>query len=111
MDKNRKIPGPAVRGKPLEVEVTYSFEDAFRRFKSLVQKERIVGQVKARMQYEKPSQKKRRKRKEAQENRYRQAMREKMMESGEWEKRKKKKEQRKAEKLEKKIKQQQDISV
>lgn len=101
-------PGPAYRGKPVEIEVTHSFEDAFRRFKSLVQKERIIGQVKARMEYEKPSEKKRRKRREASERRYLQDMREKMIESGEWEKRKKKKDLKRTERLEAKIKKQEE---
>lgn len=104
-------PGPAYRGKPVEVEVTGSFEAAFRTFKSLVQKERIIGQVKARMQYEKPSEKKRRKRREAKERRMLQDMREKMIESGEWEKRKKRKDLKKAEKLEAKIKKQEESDL
>ena len=101
-----KNPGPAVQVRPIEVEVTHSFEDAFRRFKSLVQKERIIGQVKARMEYEKPSEAKRRKRREAYERRMLQTMREKMIESGEWERRKKQKEQKRAERLEQKIRKQ-----
>jgi len=106
-----KIPGPAVRVKPIEIEVTGSFEDAFRRFKSLVQKERIIGQVKARMEYEKPSERKRRKRREAYERRMLQAMREKMIESGEWERRKRQKEQKRAEKLEQKIRKQAEADI
>jgi len=106
-----KIPGPAVRVKPIEIEVTGSFEDAFRRFKSLVQKERIIGQVKARMEYEKPSERKRRKRREAYESRMLQAMREKMIESGEWERRKRQKEQKRAEKLEQKIRKQAEADI
>lgn len=106
-----KIPGPAVQAKPIEVEVTGSFEDAFRRFKSLVQKERIIGQVKARMEYEKPSERKRRKRREAYERRMLQAMREKMIESGEWDRRKRQKEQKRAEKLEQKIRKQAEAGI
>ena len=107
----RKIPGPAVQVKPIEVEVKGSFEEAFRRFKSLVQKERIIGQVKARMEYEKPSERKRRKRKEAYERRMLQAMREKMIESGEWDRRKRQKEQKRAEKLEQKIRKQAEADI
>ena len=107
----RKIPGPAVQVKPIEVEVTDSFADALRRFNKLVQKERIIGQVKARREYEKPSEAKRRKRREAYERRMLQARREKMIESGEWEKRKKQKEQKRAEKLEQKIRKQAEVDI
>jgi ribosomal protein S21 len=83
---------------PLEIKVEgpgrEHFEEAFRKFKALVQRERIVGQVKERMSFEKPSEKKRRKRREARERRLLAAMREKMIASGEWEKRQKRKEQR-----------------
>jgi ribosomal protein S21 len=88
--------------RPLEIKVEGSgrdhFEDAFRKFKALVQRERIVGQVKERMSYEKPSEKKRRKRREAQERRLLTAMREKLIASGEWEKRQKRKEQKRQQK-------------
>ncbi len=83
---------------PLEIRVEGPgrdhFEDAFRKFKALVQRERIVGQVKERMSYEKPSEKKRRKRREAHERRLLTAMRERLIASGEWEKRQKSKEQK-----------------
>ena len=45
----------------------HSFEDAFRRFKSMFQREGILGILKEKMAYEKPSEKKRRKRREAKE--------------------------------------------
>lgn len=51
--------------RPLEVKVTGSFEDAVRRFKSMVQKSKILSEVKERQYFEKPSDKKRRKSKEA----------------------------------------------
>lgn len=81
--------------KPVEIVVSecFSFEDAVRRFKSLVQKERIIGQWKDNQSYEKPSIKKRRKVREAQAQRYLNDLREKMIASGEWDKRKKQKEQ------------------
>jgi small subunit ribosomal protein S21 len=88
---------------PLEIKVEgpgrEHFEDAFRKFKALVQRERIVGQVKERMSYEKPSEKKRRKRREAHERRLLAAMRERLIASGEWEKRQKRKEQRRQQKV------------
>ena len=107
----RKIPGPAVILEPIEVRVTGSFEAALHKFKNLVQKEKIIGQVKERMQYEKPSVKKRRKSREAVERNMLQAMREKLIESGEWDKRKKRKEQKKSQNLEQKIRKQQDADI
>lgn len=86
--------------KPLEVEVTGSFEDAFRRFKTLVQAEGIIADYKVRQRYEKPSEKKRRKQREAAQARAASAARERDIASGEWEKRQKKKEQKKQAKQE-----------
>lgn len=80
--------------KHLEVAVYNNFEDAFRRFKTLVQNEGIVADYKARQGYEKPSEKKRRKRREAEERRLMLAAREAQIISGEWEKRQKRKEQK-----------------
>lgn len=53
-----------VQAQPLEVKVNGNFERAFRIFKSIVQKERILSLYKEKQTYEKPSQKKRRKRNE-----------------------------------------------
>lgn len=85
--------------KPLQVEVTGSFEDAFRRFKSLVQKEKILSKYKEKQTYEKPSDKKRRKIREAQERNFLLKQRELLIQSGEWEKRYLKKQKKKQEKL------------
>lgn len=85
-------------GKPLEVVVTSSFEDACRRFKTLVQNEGIVATYKAKQFYEKPSEKKRRKSREAEEHRLLLVSREALILSGEWDKRQKKKEQKRQEK-------------
>jgi len=83
---------------PLQVKVEGTtrdhFEEAFRKFKAQAQRERIVGQFKEHTAYEKPSEKKRRKRREAQERRLLTEMRERMIASGEWEKRQKRKEQK-----------------
>lgn len=59
-------PGPAFEGKPLEV-IVYgnNFDRALRAFRALVQKERILSLYKEKSTYEKPSDKKRRKRSEA----------------------------------------------
>lgn len=79
--------------KPLEIQVVNgNFEDAFRRFKSLVQKEKVVSDYKTRQGYEKPSEKKRRKRREAAERRFLAESRERQMISGEWDKKQKRKE-------------------
>jgi small subunit ribosomal protein S21 len=59
-------PGPAFEGKPLEVAVYgNNFDRALRAFRALVQKERILSLYKEKSTYEKPSDKKRRKRSEA----------------------------------------------
>lgn len=91
--------------RPIEVVVEGSsredFEHAFRKFKALFQRERIVGQLKEKMSYEKPSEKKRRKRREARDRRLMAAMRERMMKTGEWDRRQKKRAQKRIRKEEK----------
>ena len=83
---------------PLEVKIEgttkEAFEDGFKKFKALVQRERIVGQVKERMAYEKPSAKKRRKSREFQERKKFNDIREKLVANGEWDKRQKRKERK-----------------
>lgn len=83
--------------RPIEVIVEGSsredFEHASRKFKALFQRERVVGQLKERMSYEKPSEKKRRKRREARDRRLMAEMRERLMKTGEWDRRQKKKAQ------------------
>lgn len=90
------------RIRPIEVVVEGSsredFEHAFRKFKALFQRERIVGQLKERMYYEKPSAKKRRKRKEAKERMLLANMREQLMKTGEWDQQQKKRAQNKIKK-------------
>lgn len=108
-DKKIALKSDPVQLKPLEVKVTSSFEDALRRFKSLVQKEKIISECKERMYYEKPSEKKRRKRRETANRNFLQNMREELIKTGEWDRRKKRKEQKKAEKAAKKIKRQEDL--
>lgn len=55
-----------VQAKPLEVVVySNSFDKALRAFRALVQKERILSNFKEKQRYEKPSDRKRRKRNEA----------------------------------------------
>jgi small subunit ribosomal protein S21 len=87
--------------KPLQVEVINgNFEEAFKRFKSLVQKEKIITQYKERMAYEKPSQKKRRKSRQALERKLLAESREQLILSGEWDRRQKKKEIRRRQRQE-----------
>lgn len=68
---------------PLEVKITSSFEEGLRRFKSLVQRDKILSLYKDKQHFEKPSDKRRRKRKERDERRRLNTMREKMVASGE----------------------------
>jgi ribosomal protein S21 len=51
-------------GQPLEVKVYNNFDKAMKAFRALVQKERVLSTYKERSRYEKPSDKKRRKRNE-----------------------------------------------
>jgi small subunit ribosomal protein S21 len=79
--------------KPLEIQVVNdNFEDAFRKFKALVQKEKVLSLVKERQTYEKPSVKKRRKSREALERKLMTESREQQIISGEWDKKQKRKE-------------------
>src|SRR5271170_6110670 len=59
-------PGEAIQAQPLEVKVYgNNFDKALRAFRALVQKERILSTYKERQSYEKPSDKRRRKRNES----------------------------------------------
>lgn len=101
-------PREEITFKPLQVEVMNgNFEDAFRKFKTLVQAEGVIALYKSKQAYEKPSVKARRKRREAEERRFLTTTREAQMASGEWDRRMKKKEQRRQEKLEERKKQHQ----
>lgn len=92
--------------KHLEIPVINgNFEDAFRKFKTLVQNEGIIATYKARQAYEKPSERERRKRREAEERRLLTAAREAQILSGEWDKRQKRKEQKRLQKSEERRKQ------
>ncbi len=79
---------------PIQVEVFNSFEDALRRFKSSVQKSKILSLYKEKRQYEKPSAKKRRKKREMLERKRITELREKQMINGEWDRRQQKKDQK-----------------
>lgn len=89
--KNSTNPGESYLNyfKPLEVIVkNYNddFDSAHKAFKALVQREKVISLYKEHQRYEKPSDKKRRKRKEAQEKRLAMAHKAKLIESGEWNK-------------------------
>jgi small subunit ribosomal protein S21 len=88
-----------VIGKPLEIKVRDSFEQASRAFKNLVQKEGILALYKEKQSYEKPSIKRRKKKLIAIENRIAEENKQRMIESGEWEKRIKRKLKRKEQKI------------
>lgn len=88
-----------VECRGLEVQITSSFEEGMKRFKSMVQKEKILSLYKERMRYEKPSVKKRRKHREALERQMETEHRERLMITGEWDKIQKKKEKKRQEKL------------
>jgi len=83
---------------PLQVVVRGNtkedFELAFRVFKKTVQSEKIISLYKEKRAYEKPSDKKRRKRKEARERRLALAAKQRLIASGEWEKRMRKKQEK-----------------
>lgn len=65
-DSSTHGPGEAVQAHPLEVKVYgNNFDRALKAFRALVQKERILSEYKEKQTYEKPSDKKRRKRNEA----------------------------------------------
>lgn len=81
-----------VEAEPLQIFVNGSFEGAVQKFKSLFQKEKVIAKYKEKQAYEKPSEKKRRKQREAEERRLVTAKREELIASGEWEKRQAKKE-------------------
>lgn len=85
--------------KPLQVTVRSGSRDDFdyaaRAFKAKVQKEKVISNFKERQFFEKPSDKKRRKRREAEEKRFSMEAKQRLIDSGEWDKRQKRKERRK----------------
>jgi small subunit ribosomal protein S21 len=97
-DKNNKR--AELEFSPLEVKINgprrEEFEDAFRKFKAKVQKEKILSEYKDRQSYEKPSERRRRKRREALERRLSTEARQRQILTGEWDKRQKLKQNKKA---------------
>jgi small subunit ribosomal protein S21 len=95
------LPGDLLQFRGLEVKVyDNDFEDAFRKFKSLIQKEKIIAEYKEKQRYEKPSDKKRRKKREAIQKVMLAKLREQQIISGEWDKIQARKEARKNKKME-----------
>lgn len=85
---------------PIEVKVRGGkFDEAFREFKLIFQKERILSQIKEKQQYEKPSEKKRRKRKQAHERRLAEESIKKMIHTGEWERKQKRRQIKREQKI------------
>lgn len=64
MESDGSLDHTPIQARPLEVKVYNSFDKALKAFKSLVQKEKILSNYKEKQRYEKPSDKKRRKRNE-----------------------------------------------
>lgn len=94
-------PGELLQFRGLEIKVhDNDFEDAFRKFKSLVQKEKIISEYKEKQRYEKPSDKKRRKKRESIQKVMLAKLREQQILSGEWDKIQARKEARKSKKIE-----------
>jgi len=97
-----KIPTPFEDLEPfecLEVRVNHpdEFERALKTWKSKVQKDGVLNDFRAHTAYEKPSDKRRRKRREMIENIRITETREKQILSGEWDKRRKRREKRRDE--------------
>jgi small subunit ribosomal protein S21 len=59
-----------LQAKPLEVRVGDNFEKAFKIFRNMIQKERVISTYKEKQSFEKPSVKRRRKIIEAQRKRF-----------------------------------------
>ena len=97
-----KIPTPFEDLEPfefLEVKVNHpdEFERAVKNWKALVQKSGVLNDFRAHASYEKPSDKRRRKKREMIENIRISEIREKQILSGEWDKRRKRREKRRDE--------------
>jgi small subunit ribosomal protein S21 len=105
----RKKVGEAITARPLEVKINGSFEEGYRRFKSEFQKERIIAQLKEKSYFEKPSEKKRRKIKENREKNLLLEMRERLINSGEWERRQKKRLKKKQERADQRVKRESEL--
>jgi ribosomal protein S21 len=110
-NKDQTLAGPPdvdLHFRPLEFQVEGSnrddFEYSMKKFKVIFQKEGVLGFLKAKVGFEKPSDKKRRKIRDAENRRRIDAERERLIASGEWDKIQKDKIARKMQKEDKKAK-------
>lgn len=116
-NNNNQVSGPPELDlstfKPLEIVLDGSnrddFEFGMKKFKSLFQKEGVLGFLKTKSAFEKPSDKKRRKTREAENRRHIEMEKERLVASGEWDKIQKDKIARKMQKEEKKAKERLDV--
>lgn len=93
---SRGYPSDAVETFPLEVKVNGNFDRAFKTFRSLVQKDRILSLYKEKQSFEKKSDKNRRKRAESRRKLYEMEMKRKRFLSGDIDKEKEKKKGRRS---------------
>lgn len=84
--------------KPIQVQVFGNFERAMKTFRTMVQGEKILSDYKEKSRFEKPSDKKRRKKAEAIQRAFEEDMKQRKILSGEYEKEKAKKLQKKEQK-------------
>lgn len=89
--------------KPLQVEVTSSFDRAMKAFRVLVQSEQVITNYKRRMSYESPSQKRRRKHKESLQRIWEENIKQEKIANGTYESEKKRKELKREKKQEEKM--------
>lgn len=85
--------------QPLQVIVHHNFDRAMKAFRSLVQADQILAEYKRRQTYEKPSEKKRRKRSESIQRVYEEEMKMQKILSGEYDKEKARKQVKKEQKM------------
>lgn len=93
-NSSRKYPSDAVEAIPLQVQVHNNFDRAFKAFRALVQKERILSLFKEKQSFEKRSDKLRRKRNEMRRKLFELEMKRERYLSGDTDKDKEKKKER-----------------
>jgi len=112
MSKEATAPAPydeyAGDLSPLQVEIRSDFESGSRYFKSMVQKSKILSLYKKNQSFEKPSEKKRRRKREVIERERIIKMRDRMIASGEWDRKQKARDQKRKAKMDRLRKEAQD---
>ena len=96
--------------QPLQVQVGHNFDRAMKTFRSMVQAENVINDWRKRQAYEKPSEKKRRKKAEAIQRLYEEEMKAKKIASGEYDKEKAKKQQKKEQKMKERMEREAQVS-